>query len=262
VTPSSRLHELQRWLADVVLASDADRPAADVLARPPRGTRSERLHAYVDGYPARLRDALLEAFPAVAHLVGASEFGDLVRRYRPAVPVGGYNLADVGAAMPAFLEQDRLGAALPFLPDLARLEWAVQRAFHAHLLAPFDPATVASWSPDDWADARVRFQAGTSCVRSAWPIRALWDARATPRDEIDLAIDDRPETVVVHRVEYRVACEPLDAAEATVLGRLLGGGTLGEAVADLAPDDAERLGEWTASWMARGLVVACEAARS
>ena len=258
VTPSGDLRDVQRWLADVILASDAERDASGTLIRPPRGSTTERLHAYVDGYPARLREALLETFPAVAHLVGASEFGDLVRRYLPVVPIGGYNLSDVGAALAAFLEDDALGAELPLLSDLARLEWAVQRAFHATLLPPFDPATVAGWTADVWAEARIRFQAGTACVASAWPIRTLWAARTTPREEIDLVVQGRPEHVVVHRVEYRVACDVVGAAEAAVLGRLLGGATLGTAVADLASDDAERLGEWTASWVARGLVVACD----
>jgi hypothetical protein len=252
------LRDVQRWLATVILTADAEAAGAGPVAAPPRGTVSERLHAYVDGYPARVREALLEAFPAVAHLVGNAAFADLALRYVPSAPAGVYSLGDVGRALPDFLADDRLAADLPFLPDLARLEWAVQRAFHARLDPPFDPATVASWTPDEWAAARLRFQRGTACVASRWPIRTLWTARTTPRGDIDVCVEDRPETVVVHRVEYRVACDPVDADEAAVLTRLLAGATLGDATADLAPADAERLGEWTASWVARGLVVACE----
>lgn len=252
------LRDLQRWVADAILASDTARAEGGPFAPPPRGTRAERLHAYVDGYPARVREALAEAFPAVEHIVGAGAFGTLARRYLPRVPGGIYSLTDVGSALPSFLATDALGDALPFLPDLARLEWAVQRAFHAHLEPPFDATTVSAWGPDDWAMARVRFQPGTACVGSRWPIRALWDARKMPRDEIDVALEDRPETVVVYRVEHRVACEPVDPEEARVLGRLLSGATLGDATADLSGDDAERLGGWTAGWVARGLVVACE----
>lgn len=252
------LRDLQRWFAGAILASDAERAAGGPLAPPPRGTGAERLHAYVDGYPARVREALAEAFPAVEHIVGAAAFGELARRYLPDVPAGIYSLADVGSALPAFLATDALGNDLPFLPDLAGLEWAVQGAFHAHLDPPFDAATVAAWTPDDWATARVRFQAGTVCIASPWPIRTLWDARKTPRDEIDVALDDRPEIVVVHRVEHRVACDLVEPEEARVLGRLLSGATLGDATVDLRGDDAQRLGGWTAGWVARGLVVACE----
>jgi len=256
-TPDA-LRDVQRWLANVILTADAESCGVGPVALPPRGTAAERLHAYVDGYPARVREALSEAFPAVAHLVGDAAFSDLTRRYLPRVPTGAYSLAEVGRVVPEFLGEDVLAAELPFLADLARLEWAVQCAFHAVLVPPFDPSTVADWTPDEWTGARLCFQSGTACVASVWPIRTLWDARKTPREEIDVRIEDRPEIVVVHRVDYRVACDPLVADEARVLAGLLAGATLGEATADLSPADAERLGEWTASWVARGLVVACE----
>jgi hypothetical protein len=256
--PPRSLRDVQRWLAGVILGDDAEGAGPGPVASPPRGTVAERLHAYVDGYPARVREALAEAFPAVAHLVGDAAFSALARRYLLFVPAGGYDLGEVGRALPAFLAGDALAADLPFLPDLARLEWAVQRAFHARVVPPFDPTTVEGWTPDEWAEACVRFQRGTACVASPWPIRTLWETRATPREEIDVAVVDRPEAVVVHRVGYRVACDSIDTDEARVLARLLAGATLGAATADLAPADAERLGVWTGSWVARGLVVACE----
>jgi hypothetical protein len=252
------LREAQRWLAGVILAGDAEAAGPGPLASPPRGTIADRLHAHVDGYPARVREALAETFPAVAHLAGDAAFDALTRRYLPHVPAGGYGLGDVGGVLPDVLRDDPLGAELPFLADLARLEWAVHRAFHAHLASPFDPRVAAGWTPDDWAAARVRFQPGTVCIASPWPIRTLWEARRTPREEIDVVIEGRPEKGLVHRVEHRVACTPVEDAEAVVLARLLGGATLGEAVAGLAAEDAERVGGWTASWAARGLVVACE----
>lgn len=251
------LRDLQRWLADAIVRGDACADAADPVAVPPRGSVAERLRAYVDGYPARLEEALQEAFPAVAHLAGRGAFVGLTRRYARCAPRDVYNLSEIGRDLPALLARDPLGEELPFLADLARLEWAVQRAFHARLAAPFDPATVAGWSPDDWAAARVAFQPGTACVESGWPIRTLWDARATPVDEIDVALEDRPERVLVHRVGHRVACDRIDVGEAAVLRALLAGRSLGEATGRLEPEQAEALGGWTASWVRRGIVVAC-----
>jgi hypothetical protein len=257
-TPRS-LRDVQRWLAGVILHPDGvDESRAGPIVRPPRGTVGERLRAYTDGYPARLHEALQEAFPALAHLVGAAAFAEAVRRYRVAVPDGIYNLADVGRCLPQFLTDDAVGRAYPFAPDLARLEWAVQRAFHARPEAPFDAASVAGWGPDEWSSARIRFQPGATVVVSAWPIHALWRARETPIDDIDIEVEGRPETVLVHRVGYRVACDPIGADEASVLGRLLGGHTLEESTADLAVDQAEALGGWTAGWVQRGIVACCE----
>lgn len=253
------LRDAQRWLAGLILQPDAvDDAGAGPIVPPPRGTVSDRLRAYTDGYPARLREALAEAFPALAHLIGTQAFAALTRGYRPAVPAGIYSLADVGRNLPEWLAHDEIGRAYPFTPDLARLEWAIQRAFHARLAPSFDAATVAGWTSEAWADARIRFQTGTAVLASAWPVRTLWQARDTPRDAIDIEVAGRPETVLVHRVGYRVACETIDGDEAEVLARLLAGRTLAEATADLAPDRADTLATWTAGWVRRGIVVACE----
>ena len=97
------LADHQRWLASLILeperlvgdATDAVRPVTldDVEA-----ARS-RLGAYVNGYPARLGEALAEAYPAVRVVVGDDTFRALVERYRPAVPVG--MIARQGAAAEA-----------------------------------------------------------------------------------------------------------------------------------------------------------------
>jgi hypothetical protein len=127
------LRELQRLMAAQILGADPHPPATlgRWLAVPPGSRPSDRLAVYVDGYPARLHDALGEQFPAVTRLVGAARFHALVHRYLRAAGLRSYNLNDAGAEMSAFLRADALGAELPFLADLADLEWAVVRAFHA-----------------------------------------------------------------------------------------------------------------------------------
>jgi len=256
--PASRLHEIQRRLAGLILApaSVDHEAAADFVRRPPRGTKADRLGAYANGYPARLREALEEAYPALRHLLGADTFGEVTRRYRRVVPAGGWDLAGVGRDLPAFLEDDEAARDLPFAADLAHLEWAVQRAFHAHLSPslPADAFAALATSPA-WERTRLRWQAGVAVVESAWPIRALWDARKTPRESIDLELRDRPEAVCVYRVGLRVACEVIDPRHAAVLRRLLDGDALGTALSDLTDEDAPLLTTWTAAWMRHGLIV-------
>src|SRR5262249_40537163 len=113
---------------------------------------AERMRIYIDGYPARVHDALAESYPAIAHLVGADAFSALAQRYAAAVPLRSYNLTHAGAQLPAFLSGDAVTHDWPYLPDLARLEWSVARAFHADEREPLDLRAL-EWSVDDWADA-------------------------------------------------------------------------------------------------------------
>jgi len=95
------------------------------------------------GYPARLHEALEDAFPAVAHIVGHSAFHALTERYLTQRPPLYYNINDAGAGLPRFLRTDALVSDLPFLPDLAELEWSLVDAFNAHTGPPIDAAQLA-----------------------------------------------------------------------------------------------------------------------
>jgi hypothetical protein len=221
---------------------------------------AERLGVYANGYPARVQAALEETFPALAHVVGASRFSDLVHRYVDATPLRSYNLNDAGAELAQFLIGDPLAIELPFLPDLARLEWHVARAFHAYDQPVLDPTALASWSAEQWEGAMLRFQPWVAVVFSDWPIRDIWACRDTPIEEIDIDLEQRPDSVLVRRCGYTVTCESLDREEALALDALCAGQTLGGVLAACAAraGDAAAVSAWFASWMGFGLIAGCD----
>ena len=258
----------QRWLASVILAPEKlDDPrfwpeVESVIKLAPCARAIERLRAYTNGLPARIFDALADDYPALRHVVGHAPFHALVRRYVPAAPAGIYNLNDVGSSLAAFLATDVLAETFPFVGDLARLEHALRLAFHAREEPPLDPATLAAWTLEDWGSARLVLQRSVALVSSRWPIRDLWAARETPIEDIDIALEHRPQHVLVHRSGYRVVCETLESEEAWALERVLARRSLGGLAEDLIArgGDGERVGAWFAGWHARALVVACERA--
>lgn len=269
-TPTGRtptLHAVQQQMAALILAGTRlDTPTSSaaaidaLIAAPDRGDAPERMRIYAGGYAARIEEALQEAFPAVAHIVGAGAFHDLVHRYIEVIPLHSYNLNDAGAELPRFLSTDGLTEGLPFLPDLARLEWQIARAFHAHDQAPFDPTPMADWDLDEWERVVLRFQPWVALVTSDWPVREIWECRETPIAEIDLDLSNRPDRVLVRRSGYAVVCESLDAPEADALGALLEGRALGSVVSALTArgDDAASVSAWFARWMALRVVADCE----
>ena len=257
------LHETQRWLARIIL----DPAAVETGAIDASGTLAHdaatariRLGAYTGGYPVRLEEALAEAYPALRHVLGEETFRGVVMRYLPVAPAGIYNLNDVGTPLPVWLASDDVARAVPYAPDLARLELAVQRAFHATLLSPFDATALAAWEPDDWDRAIVRFQAGVALVRSAWPIHDVWQARTQPRHGIDIVVERRPQDVLVARAGFGVAATVTPPDEAMLLERLLAGERLGMALTALEASGVagDTVTAWFAGWVRRGLVAACE----
>jgi hypothetical protein len=219
---------------------------------------AERLRVYQDGYPARVHDALAEAYPVVAHLLGEEAFGTLARRYAASVPLGSYNLNDAGARLPEFLRRDALGCAQPFLSDLAQLEWCVAAAFHAAERPPLDPRALG-WSVDQWASAVLHFQPSVAVVSSPWPILDLWAAREQPSRPVEIDASPRPAAVVIRRAGFIVRCESVSAHEALALRLLLAGHSLSDTIARLAVvDDTDAVLAWFSRWTGAGMIAAAE----
>jgi hypothetical protein len=260
VSPSPA--EIQLALARRILGDDA--PDLEAwIALPPGADAAERLAAHTHGYPARIRESLRETYPALAHILGDGDFAKLAERYLPHVPAGESNLNFIGSALPAFVAADPLARDLPFLPDLARLEWAVGECFHARLAGPFDAAACAAWTPADWSHARIDFQPGVALVRSRWPLRALRDCRNVAREEVDVELVDRPENVLVHREDLDVVTRAVDDGEAAALALLLAGAPLGRVAADLAGRgaQADAVSAYFAGWAGAGLIAGCRIGR-
>ncbi len=259
--PPEHLRQAQRWLAGVILNPETlDAHAAVARIRQPDAeSAATRLGAYTGGYPARIEESLADAYPAVRHLLGTGRFRELARRYLPLVPKGCYNLNAIGGTLADLLDADPLSAELPFLADLARLEWAVWNAFHAPPAPPLDVSELTEWTAEDWATATIDFAPGVSVIRSRWPIADLWAARSTPKERIDIVLEGRPQTVLVSRRGYDVECTPISELEARAIealgdGRILIAVTAELAAAGAQPDQVEA---WFAGWSERGIVARC-----
>ena len=231
------LREIQHALAAHIVANDG--PPLEPWIRVPEGSDlAARVAVYTDGYPARLIEALRETFPAFANILGDGSLESLCDRYRQALRDTPVNLNDVGADLPQFLQTDRLREQLAFLPDLAELEWRVTRAFHARLVAAFDPSACADWDLAAWQRARIVFQPGVALLRSSWPLRALHATRHQDRDDIDVDLEQGGECVLVFRRGFEVVVEAVDPLEAEAIDAFGSGATLDEVSERLAREGA------------------------
>ena len=257
---SPSLRETQRWMKSRILP-----PARGVTAEgcvelnPQAGDPGiERLSIYSGGYLARVQEALEEAYPAIRHVLGSRAFSELSRAYAARHPSRDYNLSLSGRNLPVFLESSPWAADLPFLPDLARLEWSVTEAFHAFDLPPLDPARLASIPPEQWDRLKLIFQPSARLVASAWPVLDIWEARDQPVAGVRVDLINRPQRILVYRNNLQVRCELLEEASFLLLRDLSAGRTLGDACAGLTQASATEdppLADWFSRWAAAGLIV-------
>lgn len=259
------LQDLQRWMKSRIVPRGAEPSGAPLdILNPQRGTPgAERLAVYAGGYVARIHQSLAEAYEAVRHVVGERAFSDLAHGYAERHPSHDSNLSLAGRHLPGFLADHPLTSKLPFLPDLARLEWLVRQAFHAFDEPPLDPRRLSQLPLEDWQRARLVFQPSVGLVASAWPVLDIWASRTRPRSEINIDLVNRPQRVLVFRQGLEVRCELLDAWQHALLEGLLAGRPLGAVLAALAASSDDQplpLTAWFSRWSSLGLLVKCEVA--
>lgn len=87
------------------------------------GSRA-RLSIYSNNTLFGLTDVLANAYPVLKKIVGDEFFKTIARHYLRAHPQSAGNRHTFGGALSTFLENFKPVAALPYLSDIAALEWA------------------------------------------------------------------------------------------------------------------------------------------
>ena len=224
----SALRDLQARVRDALLDGQTATPdtiAADGLS-PDR-----RLALYRHHVSATLTDALRVAYPVVCRLVGDGFFDHVADRFIAASPPTSPCVFEYGEALPAFLASFDACRTLGYLPDVARLEWAMSRAAYADDAPPLDARALTRIPADERADLRFTFHPSLTLVESPWPIDRIWRANqpeADPSLTIDLGAGGV--RLEVWRPEDDVVFRALESGVYTLRRELHAGGTLGAAV--------------------------------
>jgi hypothetical protein len=153
-------------LVAAILDGVADPGAAvpDGLLVQPGRLAIHRRHTRVS-----LTTALARSYPATEALVGEAFFAAAAARFIAAEPPRDPVVALYGAAFPDFLGRLDACAGLPWLADVARLEWLIARASLALPPAPVDPATLPN-EPAAIARLRLRWNDVVALLASPWAV--------------------------------------------------------------------------------------------
>ncbi len=205
----------------------AQERAMDFL-EPPAGNVEDRWAIYASGFLARLVEALENDYPALRRILGEGPFGSLTARYVAAHLPRSYDLGRAGDRLASFLQNDPLTERLPFLPDLAKLEWAVANAFVAADAHPLHRSDLAGLDPEEVASVPLRTVPGTAVVHSEWPLLDIWGLRDVPDGDVDLDVAGRPSTILIYRRGREVRWRVIDEAEVQLLEAASRGTSLDE----------------------------------
>lgn len=222
------LRELQGAIAASLLQG-TDAPLATIV-RADGIAFDRRLQVYRNNSFSSLTAALKETFPVVCQLVDERFFGYAAQTYIRARPPRAPRLSEYGADFAEFLAGFEPARHLSYLPDVARLEWAVNSAFHAADAPKLDPLHIAALPQDRYP--ALSFVAHPSCslLTSAFPVDRIWQAHQ-PGGNLDQGIDLSAGgcRLLIDRQDAEVRFLSLDAPGFSFLHALCTGRTLQEA---------------------------------
>ena len=190
--------------------------------------------------------ALAGAYPIVCRIVGADYFTALAHRYAHAFPSVSGDLHEYGARWANFLETREDTRDLPYLPDVARMEWLAHRAHYAVDAVPFDLSR----------PTQIRLAPACALLRSDWPLARLWEGHQPGGDPASVDLCAGPDRILVHRPGWRVEVCSLGEGDYRFLVTLGAGEPLGaalEAACAADPGFVPRIA--LAAWVQAGVIV-------
>ena len=193
-----RLVELQARMRRTLLAGGSDPELLALLADPPP-QRERRLAVYRNNVRHALLGVLDAAFPVVRELIGADCFAaaalTFVARRPPRAPA----LYAYGGDLADFLADFEPLAELPWLADVARLEWARNEALFAAEREPLSPNQLAAVPAAELPGLRLTVHPSARLLESAWPIHSIWDAHQPGGGALEAVDLGRAETALIWR---------------------------------------------------------------
>jgi hypothetical protein len=186
-----------------------------------------RFAVYRNNVVVGLVRAMETRFPVVARLVGEEFFRAMAQVYVTQDPPRSPILFRYGSTFPDFISGFPPTAEIPYLADVARLELARGRAYHAADLRPLPPDAFASLDADQLALTGVRFHPSVEVLTSPFPIVSIWRAH---QQEGEPRIDKfRGEAALVLRPDLDVEVHLLSRGGYQFLSALQQGASLARA---------------------------------
>ena len=169
---------------------------------------------------ASLTATLLSVFPVTASLLGDGYFRFVAAGYVKGNPPTEPRLVRYGATFADFLGRLADLRTMPFVADVARLEWLIAEALDAPIVQPRTLAEFTSYGAASVPE--ISLQPSLRLLFSRWPALDIWSAHQ-PRGDLESLskVRRRPERIALWRSHDSIRFLRLGAAHYAFLHALV-----------------------------------------
>lgn len=208
----------------------ADADSLDALALTPARRFAFDVHRV--NVKASLGAVLKDVYPVCHALVDGDFFDYLARSYISLHPPAHPALLHYGAAFAGHLAQVREVGAVPYLADVARLEWAWHHAYHAADAPALDTVALAAVPPDLMSSLVFAPHPSLTLLASDFPVDAIWQAHQGGAPEETVHLPPRGAWLAVARSGNQVRLSLLEPAAHSLIQNLVAGAPLAQAIVE------------------------------
>lgn len=223
------LHEYQSSFKAAVLEKQPE-IMNEFLSGP---SQVNRMSIYRNNIFVSLMNVLYAAFPKTSALVGANNFQVLAKKFVETNPPNQAQLSEYGADFPEFLANwDQIMSDIPYLSDLAHMDWACQKAYFAKSYQPIDASIFASMTPEELFETKLMVGASVVLLKCGFPVHHFSEMETIEIEQLS----PEAEYIMVYRVgdTEEILTDLLTEDEFLFLENLKTGMSLGEAFLEVA----------------------------
>ena len=229
-----QLNKFQEQFKDLMLDQPKalDNPPADFAAFCETGhiDLSARLKVYRNNIVGSLTDVILATFPIVEILVGKPFLEGMARSFVLENPPTHGCLGLYGSGFAEFIETFELARSLPYLPDIARFELALNKAYYAADDEVLSIEMLSNIPPENLSDTHLPLRASVELIQSVYPLSAIQAFCLSENHDTPLNLDQGGEKLMIHRPRLETTITRLDDDEFLMLQELSKKTPLGGAV--------------------------------
>lgn len=221
------MSEMQSWhqdFADALVGESRDAPSRLFGGTPQRVAAGWRV--YRNNVAHSLAEVLRDSFPTVDTLVGSDFFRQAAHEFqKQAMPVSAM-VWEYGHGFADFLDHYSDVKSLPWLGDVARLEFGRWQSYHGPAEDALTPEHLQAIPPERFLDARFKLKTTLQVSGSDYPVVSIWMEHQKDSPDFSAINLDVGERGMTYRQSGSVYTRKIEPSLAQFLTALQGGDTL------------------------------------
>jgi len=169
-------------------------------------------NVYAQSINICLINALINVYPVCEKITGEGFFYEMARNYCLTHPSKSPDLADYGSNYSRFIEQYSYADCLPYLGNVAKLEWAYHQLFNCADQGAFDFCEFTKYSAEQLTQCVFSLPVSSCLIKSNYPIDVIWQAHQVNMNT-ELEIDKSCRFIYLYRKDYAIHIDNISLNE-------------------------------------------------